>query len=112
MKIDSISGLIYLFFIKEPYNGFAIIRIKDMELDPKFNQFTFNNNEMLWTPNYLNTTIINRKTGKLFVANTAEQESFFMTIAEINLLGCAEGRRFDNNSCKICIPGSYTDSKG
>ena len=112
MEIDSIAGFVYLFFIKEPYNGFVVIRIKDMKLNPNFNQFIFNRHDQGWTPNYLNTTIINRETGKLFVANTAHEESFFMAIVEIDLLGCAEGRRFNNKTCQICIPGTYTDSKG
>ena len=112
MVIDSLSGFIYAFFLKEPYNGFVIIKIKDLELIDEFYQFRFKRNGQIWTPNYLNTTYLNRKTGKLFVSNVAEETNFFTTISEIKLLGCSPGRRVGNFKCETCIPGTFTDKIG
>ena len=111
MEIDSLTGIIYVFFIKEPYNGFTTIRIKNLEIG-KFNQFTFKRNGQLWTPIYMNTTFINRYTGKLFVGHRAESGSFFYAVSEIRLLGCAEGRKVQNNVCNLCSEGTYTYRKG
>ena len=103
MEIDYVTGIIYIFYVKEPFNGFAIVNIKNMELSGDFHQFIFYRDNSEWTPNYLNTTFLSRKTGKIFVANRAEAESFFYAISEIKLLGCAEGRRKDFNKCSILV---------
>ena len=112
MEIDYITGIIYVFFIFTPYNGFVTVNIKDMKLDTNFHQFQFNRNDQIWTPIYLNTTFINRKTGKIYVGNRACQDSFFFANAEISLYGCSEGRRFLNNKCVKCGPGFFSEYKG
>jgi len=111
MELDEDSGLIYVFFNDEPYNGFSIVRINDFSFSD-VHKFLFYRHGQEWTPIRMNTTIINRKTGKLFVANSADAESFFMAVSEVNLKGCAKGKVYSNNTCNNCPPGTYTNIAG
>ena len=111
MELDEESGLIYIFFNDEPYNGFSIVRINDFSFTD-VHKFLFYRHGQEWTPIRMNTTIINRKTGKLFVANSADAESFFMAVSEVNLKGCAKGKVYNNNTCNNCPPGTYTNIAG
>jgi len=112
-EIDEISGYIYVFFIKKPYNGFSTIRINDFTLNHTFNKFIFyNKDDELWEPEYLNISYINRKSGKIFISNFPNENNFFLSFSEISILGCSYGRRKDMNDCINCIPGTYSNKIG
>ena len=46
MEIDSVTGVLYLFFIYEPYNGYYN---KSKDMSSNFNQFSFYRRGQLWT---------------------------------------------------------------
>lgn len=112
MELDELTGLLYVFFINSPYAGFSIVRIKDFTYG-SFNYFKFAYyNRYEWIPQYMNTTILNKKTGKLLVSTAANENSWFKAISEISLLGCSQGRRVYNNSCSKCERGTFTNEYG
>ena len=113
MEIDDVTGYIYVFFVRKPYNGFAVVRINDFQLNHTFNKFIFYNKENeIWEPEYLNVSHINRKSGKIFISNFPNENNFFLSISEINILGCSKGRRSLNYSCAFCIPGTFSNKIG
>lgn len=113
MEIDDITGFIYIFFIKKPYNGFVTVRISDFKLNNTFNKFIFyNKNNELWEPEYLNVSHINRKSGKIFISNFPNENNLFMSVSEINMFGCSMGRKTNQNNCDLCVPGLFSNLIG
>lgn len=113
LEIDDVSGYIYVFFIKKPYNGFITIRINDFQLNNTFNKFVFyNKDNQLWEPEYLNVSSLNRNSGKIFISNFPNENNLFMSYSEINMLGCSTGRRANDNVCEFCHPGTYSEIIG
>ena len=115
MILDDITGFIYLFFVNLPYTGYSIVRTNTMEYTQIHRLFFVRNNGQKienWTPIYIETVNLNRKLGKIIIANKAHHDSFFMVYGTIDLLGCSEGKRIDNNLCLICPQGTFTSSIG
>ena len=111
MVLDDITGILYLFFVTEPYTGFSVLKVNTMEYSSIIRLY-FNRNNFLFTPQYIEVVEINRNLGKIIVANRANENSVFPVYGEINLLGCAQGKRHNLNKCSICPHGTFTDSIG
>ena len=116
MEIDDNAGFIYVFFSNSyDFAGFATVKIKGLILNTSFYNFEERSsyyNQNMRKLKYLNVTNLNKYTGKIVVATVAERHNYYTRIVEMSLLGCAEGRAVNNDTCDICVSGSYTNKVG
>ena len=111
MVLDDTTGIIYVFFVVDPYTGYSIVKTNSLDYS-SVNRLNFYRNTQILTPTYIETVEINKQLGKIIIANKANENSFLQVYGEIKLLGCAEGRKRSNNTCGKCPKGTYTDSIG
>jgi len=112
------TGFLYpIISTRNPYNGFSRINIKDLTLDlnnhKKFGNYIDNGNNYRYYQSYHNFNIshINFLNGQMFILPN-QYGGYIKKIVNITLEGCAKGRGLQNNICKKCTYGKYSDIIG
>ena len=112
------TGFLYpIISTKNQQNGFSRINTKDLTLDlnthKKFGNYINNGNNYRYYQSFYNFNIsnINFLNGQMFILPN-QDGGYIKKIINITLDGCAKGRGLENNTCKKCTYGKYSDIIG